>query len=145
MHRPRLYDRQLALPPARRRGLDRGTVETLPDLELLAWYWVIMNEWAMERCPPGARILRLSYDRLCESPIEQARMMLAHCDLPWTDNTERFLQLSLGAGNEGKAYHATIRNPALAANRWRQELSAEDVERVMAIAGDSEPGRLFAT
>lgn len=144
MARPRLYDRQLALPPARRRGLDRSAVDDLPDLELLAWYWLIMNEWAMERCTDEARILRLNYDRFCANPIEEARAMLEFCGLSWCRETEMFLKRSLAADTVGKGYHSTIRNPALAANRWQHELKADEIDRVMAIAGNSLPGRLFA-
>ncbi|GAB4118835.1 MAG: hypothetical protein Tsb008_01870 [Rhodothalassiaceae bacterium] len=145
MPRPHVYDRQLALPPARRRGLDRKAIDRMSDLELSATLWTIMHEWALERCPEGARVLNVRYDDLCADPLHEAQKMLSFCGLPFDSGVEAFIRSGLEAPTGGKnAYHSVIRNPAIAANKWREELSPAQIERIHEIVGDSVPGRLFA-
>lgn len=144
MPRPYVYDRQLALPPAKRRGLDRKTVDAMSDLELSATLWAIMHEWALERCPPDARVLNVRYDDLCADPVAEAQRMLAFCGLPFDSDVEAFIRSGLEAPKDGKAsYHSVIRNPAVAANKWREELTEAQIDRVFEIVGDSIPGRMF--
>ncbi|MFQ5347763.1 MAG: sulfotransferase [Rhodothalassiaceae bacterium] len=94
MPRPRLHDRQLRLPPARRRGLDRTAADRLDDLECAAWRWLIMNDWALEACPPDARVRVLRYEDMARDPVTKARGLLHWCGLPWTPATETFLERS---------------------------------------------------
>lgn len=146
MPAPRVHDPQLALPPARRRGLDRKTADALSPLERTAWLWLIMHEWAMEQQPADSRIMTVRYEDVCEDPKGAARRLFDWCDLAWSAETDAFLDASLETSPSdatAPSYHSVIRNPAVAANRWRQELSPDQIETVYNIVGDSVPGRLF--
>ena len=143
MPRPRLYDPQLRLPPAQRRGLDRAAADRLDDLETIAWRWLVMNEWALEAAPGDARVRVLRYEDMALDPMTTARELLAWCGLPWTEATENFLSRSSRGPAEGVRYHGVIRDSRAASERWREELDEAQIARIEAITGDSAPGRLY--
>ena len=143
MPRPRLYDPQLRLPPATRRGLDRAAADSLDDLETVAWRWLIMNEWALEARPAAARVRILRYEDMAREPVTVARDLLAWCGLPWTPATEAFLARSSHGPAAGVRYHGVVRDSRAAAERWREELSEAQIARIEEIVGDSAAGRLY--
>lgn len=143
MGRSRVFKGVLALPPAKRRGLDEEAVQSLSPLQARMWSWVILNEWAMEQKPPNCHWHTLRYEDLCAAPIEESKKLFAACGLSWQKQTEDFLRQGMQAGNTDE-FFSVIRNPSEPMNRWRKELSAQEIEEVAAITADSLPGKLYA-
>ena len=143
MRKSRIFKGVLALPPAQRRGLDEETVQSLSPLQARMWSWVILNEWAMEQKPPNCNWHTLRYEDLCAAPLEESKKLFAACGLSWQKQTEDFLLQGMQAGNTDE-YFSVIRNPSEPMNRWRKELSAQEIEEVAAITADSLPGKLYA-
>lgn len=143
MRKSRIFKGVLALPPAQRRGLDEETVQSLSPLQARMWSWVILNEWAMEQKPPNCNWHTLRYEDLCAAPLEESKKLFAACGLSWQKQTEDFLRQGMEAGNTDE-YFSVIRNPSEPMNRWRKELSAQEIEEVAAITADSLPGKLYA-
>jgi hypothetical protein len=114
---------------AARYGLTEARFASLSHVEQLAWNWAILNEKAIDDLGGLDRVKVLKYQDLCEHPLEQARALLAFADLPWNSQTEAFLQRSTTYAGPDR-YYAVFRNTAAAVDRWRQELSKADQQRI---------------
>ncbi len=127
--------------PARRRGLDMEHMRSASPVERLAWRWVLFNEKAMDDMADveGYRIVR--YEDLCADPVEGFKSLFAFAGLPWAAQSEQFVTQS--SSTDRTSYYSVYRNAQKAASAWKHELDGADVERVLSIAGDSVPGKIY--
>lgn len=111
------------------------------QLEILAYRWAVINHQIVEALAdrPQARIQR--YEDLCADPIGQAREILAWAGLDWDPAVEDFLARSLATDGDAEGYHDLVRNPLVAAEKWREQMPAIDAEAVRRIC---RPSRAFA-
>jgi len=144
MPRPRLYERQLSLPAARRHRLEPRQVARMSDLEQAVWAWVIMHEEAMAQRPAGARVLDLRYEDLCRDPKGTAQRLFSWCGIPWTAQTAAFIEATTRPAAGLAGYHSVQRDPRTAMERWRHQLSEHQQAVVAEIVRDSLPGQLYA-
>jgi hypothetical protein len=114
---------------AARYGLTEARFAGLSDVEQLAWNWAILNEKAIDDLGGLDRVKVLKYQDLCEHPLEQAHALLEFADLPWDSQTDDFLRRSTTYAGPDR-YYAVFRNTAAAVDRWREELSEADQERI---------------
>lgn len=127
---------------AQRRGLTHDKLESLPAIEALAWHWALLNEMAMDDLDGAQGVRLLRYEDLCERPMEVARDLFAFAGIDLHAETERFLQQSISY--EGKErYFQVFRNPLRSANKWREELTEEEIGRVLEVVRETRPGQLF--
>lgn len=143
MAAPRVYDAQLALPPAAKHGLDREAADQLSPDEAAAAVWMITNEYAMETTRDQANVRILKYEDLCADPLAVGRDLFSWVGLPWAAETEDFIGLSLDKPDDSSAYHAVVRNPLVAANRWKETLSPYRQTAIRSLVAGSAPARLF--
>ena len=85
------------------------------------------------------------YEDLCTDPVQETTRLFKEVDLEIGDQTLAFLNRSLTSHSGDAAYFDVIRNPSEAANRWRNQLPTDVVERVKAQVGKTAPGKLFFT
>jgi hypothetical protein len=137
-----MFELLCGLPQARRRGLKPTDFRDMAPAQRLAWRWLLVNEKAMEECRDLDNYLPLNYDQTCADPVEQARTMFEFAGLDWPAQTNGFVSAS--TKSENPTYYSVFKDPLKSANKWRQELSAEDIRGIAGIVGDSAPGRLFA-
>ncbi len=128
-------------PQARRRGLDLAQFRALTPTQRLAWRWVLVNEKAMEECAELGRVRVVRYEDVCKDPLATLKDLFDFLGLPWHEQTQRFIDSS--TSGENKAYYSLFKNPARAANKWKDELPTESIDAIMAIAADSAPGKLY--
>ncbi len=129
-------------PQAQRRGLTHDKLEGMEVVEALAWHWALLNEMAMDDLDGADGVRLLRYEDLCERPMEVARDLFAFAGIDMHAETERFLQQSISY--EGKErYFQVFRNPLRSANKWREELSEDEIGRILEIVGQTRPGQLF--
>ena len=128
---------------ARRRGLTVEAFRRMETVERLAWRWALLNEKAMEEAAalPGGMVLR--YEDLCDDPEGVARQLFDFAGLDWNPQTDRFVRASV-RDDHGHGYYRLFRDPKESADKWRKQLDAALVRRIMAVADETEPGRLFA-
>lgn len=137
-----LFDMLLELPQAKRHGLTRAALEKMQAVERLAWRWVLFNEKALEECDALAHAHVLRYEDLCRAPADVAHDLFAFAELSWDAQTANFLQRS--TTTERDAYYSIFRNPEKSANRWRSELSADQIAQIMAVVDQSELRRYYS-
>ena len=89
------------------------------------------------------QVMTLVYEDLCADPMAVTRRLFDFAGLSWHKQTEEFLHSSTHSG-DGKAYHTVYQDPLAAANKWRSELSRDQISAIAAIVRDTVPGRLFS-
>lgn len=104
----------------------------MEPLELLAWYWVIMNEKAIDelRYRDAVRIVR--YEDLCDDPPAVTRDLFAFSGLGWPRQTEDFVAASSQYEGQERYYQVTKNTHEVAA-RWRSELQPDEQQRIRAV------------
>lgn len=117
------------LKQARAHELTRERFVAMAPLEQLAWYWMIMNEKAIDELSgrPSVRVVR--YEDLCDDPVEVTRELFAFAGLDLLPQTEAFIAES--SQYEGaERYYQVKKNTQEVAQRWRTELAGDEQERI---------------
>ena len=135
------------LPPRPDMGrlfaFDRPAEDLVEDdfdqLEINAYRWAVftdVNYRAMADLP-NARVV--TYETLCADPGQVFRDLFEWAGLEFHENCARFIDLSLQeTGSERpEGYHTLIRNPMVAANKWREEMDPALAGKVKEICRSS--------
>jgi len=125
---------------AEQLGLRVDDPSTLSQVEQLAWEWAFLNQSLLDDIKGLSNVKVIMYGDLAADPIGIARDLFAFLDLPWTPQIERFIKKSTVAASRER-YFSLQRDPVQASNKWRNALSAEDQQRVLAIARRTAIGR----
>jgi len=136
--------KQFSLEPARRRGMSGADAAKLPDVERLAWSWMVMNEWALETTRSMPNVRTVIYDDVAANPLDQMRTLFRWAGLDWPLSTERFLVANLAAHHDASGFYSVDRNPAASANGWRGHLSPDVIERIRGVVSGSLPAEFFS-
>jgi hypothetical protein len=108
-------------------------------LESGAWAWTMTNDFVIKMAKNLPNLEIIYYDALCENPIEQSKVLFDHANLDWSSQTEKYINKCVSSDPGRKVdYYSTQQNPLHAANRWKSELSKDDIEAIMAICKQSE-------
>lgn len=113
------------------------------DKETLLWRLDVEKGIAAAKSHPNALIV--IYEDLCQRPEELTRQVFEHFKLDLTAQTLSFLEnLSREKQPRGwreigiNSYFSVVRNPAAMKNKWKQQMSAVDQQRVLGWVADSE-------
>jgi hypothetical protein len=128
-------------PRAHERGLTLEAFRAMSAIERLAWRWVLYNEKAIDDIGGLPNCTYVLYENVCRHPIAEARRLFEFAGLAWSAQTEDFVVHS--TASENSAYYSVFKDPLKAANKWRQELSAGDIDTIMSVVKQSETGRLY--
>ena len=135
------FDLLAATDPAQRRGLSAASFDTMSDLERDVWSWVLWNENGAETSERLPNIMTIMYEDICAAPLEQSRRMFDFALLDWNKQTETFIRRSVSVHRN--EYYSVFRNPSIAANRWRRNVSPEDLCVAESIMQQSKLGKMF--
>ena len=126
-----IFEMLLATVPAKNRGLTLATLKKLTPEERLTWRWMLAHEKVLADTQDSDRMLRLRYEGVCANPMVETRRMFEFAELPWHRQTEKFISASTSQpqGN----YYSVFKIPMESAQRWRSELTAEVIERVLKV------------
>ena len=136
-----VYRMLLELPVAKERGLELSAVQAMAPVERLALRWALYYEHALTETAGLENVLAVRYEDFCEQPQEEVQKAFGHCRLPWTRETERFIASS--TSHENAEYYSVFKDPKAAAWKWKKELAADDVERIMQVVAPFRAGRYY--
>jgi hypothetical protein len=122
-------------------GMTLEKLKALSIEERLAWRWVITNEKAIVEQRGDKKNLLVKYEALCSNPITVAKYLLKHAGLSWQPQTERFIHLSTSCNS--KDYYSVYKNPLDVAERWRKDLSQDQIGRILDIIKGTLPGQHY--
>jgi hypothetical protein len=113
------------------------------ELEIKAYRWAVYTDVVVRAVEalPNARVVL--YEDICEDPLAAFKDMFAWAGISWHQNCADFIEQSLQAGDDSSAYHGLIRNPKIAAQKWRQDMSAQDQRKVLQICQKSAAASLY--
>lgn len=126
---------------ARQHGLTLESLKRLSPVERLAWRWVLFNAKAMQDIEGEPGCMTLRYEDLCRDPVGIAKQLFEFTGLPWNEQTERFVNQSTSK-DEGR-YYSVVKDPLKASSKWKDELSAADIDRIYSIVATTQPGALY--
>jgi len=135
---PRPLGQLLKTRSARRLDADAAACDR--DLvETLAWEWLLAN------CEAHAAISRMGgqvvrHEDLAGNPAPELHALFSRLGLDWPASTAQFLQASTAGDG---TYYSVARNPAVAANRWRQEMEPAQIEKIRNIVSRDPLGRQY--
>ena len=127
-----LYRLMLETPAAKKRGLDLATIQAMNPMERLALKWALYYEQSIQETAGLDNVIIVKYEDLCEHPEIEARKIFNHCNLPWSDNTNKFIFNSTSYENSN--YFSIFKNSKESAYKWQKELTLQDVDQIMNIA-----------
>ena len=129
---------------AKRLGLTLERLADMPMIERLAWEWLIYNEKALGDLSelPAAEVVR--YPDLAENAVQVARHLFAFAGISWHAETERFIRASQHS-RSGYRYYGVFRDADFKddLDRWRRDLSDDQIRSIFDIVADSRSSRLF--
>jgi hypothetical protein len=135
------FDLLAATDPAQRRGLSAASFDAMSDLERDVWSWILWNECGAEPSELLPNVMTLLYEEICAAPLEQSRRMFDFALLDWNSQTESFIRRSVSVHRND--YYSVFRDPSVAANRWRGNVSTEDLHVAKSIMRQSKLGKMF--
>lgn len=125
--RERLFPVVLPFPRAEQERYAEA-FEHGSDLERELVYWIVANETPLLELAGSGRFRVVVYEELCRRPAEVMDELLAWLGLPFDEGIRRFIDASTSRHSDG--YYDVFKDPAKVAEKWRDELSAEQVATV---------------
>ncbi len=81
------------------------------------------------------------YEELCERPMEMVEDIYRF--LGWKMETQTVGFVKKSVSSDSSSYWSVFKNPIKSANKWREELSKENIEEVYRVVGNSDIMRLW--
>jgi hypothetical protein len=116
-------------------------LEECAAAERLAWVWVWQNDLVLSVIEGQQNVRVIRYEDLCSDPIGITAELFRFADLDWSEQTGEFIELSTRSDHD--SFYALTKDPARSARKWRNELSFEDGERMLAVVRGSRAAALF--
>ena len=126
---------------ARQHGLTPEYLRSMHPVERLAWRWVLFNAKAMQDIEGEPNCMTLRYEDLCRDPEGVAKQLFEFTQLPWNEQTERFVNQS--TSKDVGRYYSVVKDPLKAASKWKDELSTADIDRIYSVIEMTSPGALY--
>ncbi len=127
-------------------------LENMNLLEKETLLWRIDVERGISAAKKHEKALIVIYETLCDDPLTVSKQVFDHFGLDFSTQTVDYLETLMGkeqSHNKGelgiKPYFSVIRNPASMKDKWKQNMSAEDRQRVLMLVQDSPAFQFCAT
>lgn len=130
-----LLKQLLATAAGKAHGVDENDIRQLTYHEQAAWLWCLTQEKILADVAGSDRVLTVRYEDVCAEPFAMTRRMFEFVGLDWQLQTERFVRASTEGSNTD--YYSVFKHPQSSAERWRSELSSQDIERILRILRNS--------
>ena len=111
--------------------------------EQIAYQWSIFNDKVFDELIQSNRYRLIRYEDLCLNMTETVIDLFIFCGVSFTDQSRRFVGMLEGQQPGNRRYFSVVRAPKEAATKWRNELSASQIERVNSIACHSRIGSMY--
>jgi hypothetical protein len=137
------------LRPPFEAGMAEGYSRTLNELEAAsyeeraAFLWMLCNQRIHDDMADNDRYRMVSYDDICRNLEPETRRLFEFAGLDWHTQTERFIHDLQVQGSSEAGYFNVMRSPLTAVDKWRQQLTRDQIARIEDVVRESEVGRRF--
>jgi hypothetical protein len=145
----KLMSSTVYLRPPFEAGMAEGYPFSLEELEArsyeerAAFFWMICNQYILDSMRQHANYRPVVYERLCSSLEPALRGIFDFAGLAWNSQTATFVHHLMHQEGQEAGYFHVMRSPASAVDKWREQLSPEQIGRIERIVAHSEVGRRF--
>jgi hypothetical protein len=136
-----IYNLLLETEFARRMKLTIPLIKALKPMERLALRWLLFNEKVLEDLDASRNCIVIRYEDVCEKPVVVIKSVFEKIGLQWSSQTEQFVQRSTSDDNDG--YYSVIKDPKIAASKWKEQLSGEEISQIYNIVKGSRCSSLY--
>lgn len=139
------------LRPSFDSGMANNYPFTLEDMETrtyeerLAFLWMICNQKIHDDMVNIENYRLVIYEALCQDLNATTRALFDFADLSFDDQTQRFLEVLEGSEARDPGYFNIVRSPRASLDKWREQLSDQQVENIAGIVRHSAIGQRFFT
>jgi len=137
------------LRPPFEAGMAEGFPFSLEELEAsgseekAAFLWMICNQQIHDEMAGREGYCMVLYDDLCRALEPNARRLFDFAGLSWNDQTMRFIDELESTAPREAGYFNVLRAPLTAVDKWRQQLTGDQIERIERVVSHSDIGRRF--
>ena len=128
---------------AKREDLNIDRLKELTAIERLAWQWTLINDHALYSVLDNENSLLIKYDEFCYSPYESTEKIFKFINLEWNSQTEKFIKESTKKSKS--SYYSIYKNPKYSAQKWKNELTKNQIDKILSVSNKSKSGNLFNT
>ncbi|WP_329743199.1 sulfotransferase family protein [Dyella sp. A6] len=136
-----LFKLLLDTPAAKTYDLHLEDIEALSPEERLAWRWVLIQEKVLADVADCGRVLTVRYEDVCDDPLVMTQRMFQFAGLAWHPQTEAFVRASTQETHSN--YYSVFKHPQKSAQRWRSDLPAPVIERILTVLRQSSLARFY--
>jgi hypothetical protein len=142
--RANVFPDQLArLPEAAKYGLTEERIRGMALERQLACRWMLTNERTLNETRGMENWRLVFFEELCREPLTVTREVMAFCGLSWTAETEAFIRRLEALPERRERYYQVMRSPRIQAQKWKSEMTADQIGAVLELVGDSLPWKLY--
>ncbi|MGF1630400.1 MAG: sulfotransferase [Kiloniellaceae bacterium] len=137
------------LRPPFEAGMAEGYPFSLEQLEAssyeekAAFLWMICNQRIHDYMKGREGYRMVFYEDLCRELEPTTRRLFEFAGLSWDPQAEGFIHDLESQDSRETGYFNVMRAPLTALDKWREQLSNEQVERIEGVVRHSELGRRF--
>lgn len=137
------------LRPPFEAGMAEGYPFTLEELEAAsfeektAFLWMICNQRIHDELENLGRYSMVVYEDLCRDLEATTRRLFEGVDLAWSPQTQKFIDDLETSDRRDAGYFNVLRPPLTSLDKWREQLSGEQIARIERVISHSEIGRRF--
>jgi len=127
-----LFDFAMRTKVAKQLGLRTADWLKFSKVERLAYFWLCINEQAIDDAQDRANYMPVYFDECCMRPLGNFKRVFAFLDIEFTSQTEKFLASS--TSTKSNRYFSLSRKSDEVPGKWMQQLNPKDIDRVLTIA-----------
>lgn len=145
----KLMDSQTYLRPVFEAGMAEGYPFSLEELEArsyeekAAFLWMACNQRIHDDMAGRAGYQMVIYENLCRDLEATTRQLFDFAGLSWDPQTLRFIQQLEAKDAQDVGYFDVQRSPLASLDKWRDQLSQDQIARIEKIVCHAEIGRQF--
>ncbi len=130
-------------------GMAQDYPFTLEDLEAssyeekAAFQWMVCNQRIHDDMAGREGYRMVIYEELCQELESTTRQLFDFAGLSWDAQSQRFVRHLESSEAHDASYFNVVRPPLAALDKWRDQLSSEQIARIERIVCHAELGRRF--
>ncbi|MBS3913929.1 MAG: sulfotransferase [Bacteroidetes bacterium] len=131
-----VFERLLDTDAAKQRNLTLDQLKSCTPIQRLAYRWLLYNEHALNSLKKYAdRSFVVRYEDVCEKPLDMLKDIFDFSELVWHSQVETFINNSIS--EDSYNYYSVYKNPRIAMNKWKEELTRQEVDDIYNIIANS--------
>lgn len=140
---PNLFlEELLERPEAKHYPITLKDLMERPLTDQLAFTWMFHNDKAVLETEGFSNITPLQYEDLCMKPVKQMSSLFALAGLQTDWQSLEFIEKLNALEEKGAAYFSVMRSPGASVNKWKDELSSEEISGIENIVRMARSKRL---